>query len=431
MNIPLDRLYCYIENLAEQIRGDRVIIYRFWPHGSKNINHLNNLRNFDKETDLDEWCKKLINPSIWCNDQEPLDHEYYSKNLRLSDSPYSRPPKNLNHSRNIFEKSLLLHSEQRSQNVKQYEADGELIPVYYWSHAIIARDWFRYAEHEQFCTSSKKTFLIYNRAWSNTREYRLRFSDLLIDHDLLQVCQTNCNVIEPELQIHYKNYPFKNPYWKPKNNLEDFLNPTMAFSTSSADFDTDDYNSTDVEVVLETLFDDDRLHLTEKSLRPIACGQPFLLAGTQGSLAYLRSYGFRTFDTVWDETYDTITDPEQRLQAIVTVMQTITNWSDNERTDRLTQARKIADHNRQYFFSKQFFDRVVDELKTNLQSAFADLEQCNNYQFWIDRWTALLKDPAVVAGMENQLDCRQLPSQARVEFVMSVAGRRLEKKSKL
>ena len=42
MNVPLDRLYHYINNIAQEIYGDRVIIYRFFPHGSKNINNLQN-----------------------------------------------------------------------------------------------------------------------------------------------------------------------------------------------------------------------------------------------------------------------------------------------------------------------------------------------------------------------------------------------------
>ena len=40
MSIPLDQLYHYIENVAQEIYSDRIIIYRFYPHGSKNINNL-------------------------------------------------------------------------------------------------------------------------------------------------------------------------------------------------------------------------------------------------------------------------------------------------------------------------------------------------------------------------------------------------------
>ena len=80
MTIPLDRLYHFVENTAEQIHRDSVIIYRFYPHGSKNIEQLNYLNNTNNS-----WEKSIKFPHIWCNDQEPLNYEFYSKNLRNKD----------------------------------------------------------------------------------------------------------------------------------------------------------------------------------------------------------------------------------------------------------------------------------------------------------------------------------------------------------
>jgi hypothetical protein len=427
MNIPLDRLYHFINDTANNIYEDHVIIYRFWPHGSKNIQDLNMLY-------LVDWYRMAISPGIWCNDQEPLDYEFYKTQIRKAKNPsFSNilksynlwtAPKNLNYGKNMFEKGLLLHSEKRSNNLKKYQIDNELIPVYYWSHAVIARDWFRYAEHAIFQKNVKKTFLIYNRAWAGTREYRLRFSDLLVERKLVDQCQTSCNPVDPELNLHYANYKFNNPLWQPTHVLENFLQPTAADSSSSADFDTNNYNSTDIEVILETLFDDDRLHLTEKSLRPIACGQPFILTATQGSLEYLRSYGFQTFDTVWDESYDQITNPEERLIAVVDLMQQIVAWDPKTRANKMAQARSIADYNRRWFFSKDFFDLIITELKTNLKSAFDELEQCANYNFWIDKWQTLITYPEV----NNFLNTNQnlnYPTKEFVKQAMTEAQNRL------
>jgi hypothetical protein len=430
MTIPLDRLYHYLENIAQEIRNDRVIIYRFWPHGSKNINAL----NFFNET---SWIDATVFPAIWCNDQEPLDHKFYSINLYnfavnewtkilKSVSPGFPHIKNLNYNKNIFEKNLLLHSEKRSCNLEKYQIDNELIPVYYWSHGIIAQDWFRYAKHETFQKNTKKTFLIYNRAWSGTREYRLRFSDLLIKNKLIDQCQTNCNPIDPDLNIHYANYTFTNTQWKPTHVLENYLQPAAANSNSSADFNTNDYNSTDIEIVLETLFDDDRLHLTEKSLRPIACGQPFILAATHSSLEYLRSYGFKTFDTVWNESYDQIQNPEERMIAVVNLMQQIARWNLETRAIKMAQARFIADYNRRWFFSNEFNNLVVNELKTNLKSAFNKLEHCNNYQTRIDYFKKIMTYPE----MNNFLNTNQntqWPTKDSVEFVIKLAQNKLSK----
>ena len=164
------------------------------------------------------------------------------------------------------------------------------------------------------------------------------------------------------------------PQWQPTHVLENWLQPTTANASSSADFNTDDYNSIDIEVVLETLFDDARIHLTEKSLRPIACGQPFILAGAAGSLPYLKSYGFKTFDKCWDESYDFKADPEKRLIKITELMKHINEWDANTYTNKMAQALAIADYNRQHFFSKEFFNHVVNELKTNLKSGLMALD---------------------------------------------------------
>jgi hypothetical protein len=429
MNIPLDRLYCYIQNIAKEIYGDRVIIYRFWPHGSKNITDLNNLNEENNESlGENEWCKKTISPLVWCNDQEPLDYEFYKTNTRtltgswiaiLKSINQFTPAKNLNYNQSsVFKKNLLLHSEKRSPNLENYQIDGELIPVYYWSHAVIARDWFRYAEHETFQRQSKKKFLIYNRAWSGTREYRLKFAEYLIRLGLPEHCQISISPIEPELDIHYDLHTFKNPVWRPQTVLENFFPVGNAQSHYSADFDTNDYNSTDIEVVLETLFDDSRLHLTEKSLRPIACGQPFILAGTQGSLEYLRSYGFKTFGMIWDERYDECADPEERLARIADLMKQIANWGTWIREQKMAEARAIADYNRRHFFSKEFFSQVVDELKENLNVAFAEFSNHTDHSQWIRRWNELLTQPAVVDFLETNQDTKA-PTKTQVDLIFA------------
>ena len=442
MNIPLDRLYHYIRDIAQEIYNDRIIIYRFYPHGSKNINDLNNLNEGNNESLGDnEWLKKTISPALWCNDQEPLDYEFYQANIRVWPNSgwlsilklfnYFKPITNLNYSRNtVFEKGLLLHSEKRSHNVGKYHDNNELIPVYYWSHAVIARDWFRYAEHVKQKKQVTQTFLIYNRAWSNTREYRLRFAELLIHLNLQEHCKTSINPIEPELGIHYDSYQFKNSVWRPKTVLENFFPANTAQSHYSADFDINDYESTDIEVVLETLFDDQRLHLTEKSLRPIACAQPFILAGTHSSLEYLRSYGFITFGDIWDESYDLIEDPQERLYAIADLMKQITTWLPHHRENKMVEARAIAEYNCQRFFSQEFFNQTINELKTNLKSGFDDLKLCDNYITWITQWKKLITHPEVITFLNTNKDHKH-PTTSQIDFIMSLAQAKLAEKNTL
>ena len=380
MSIPIDKLYHYVDSIAREIYKDDIIIYRFYPHGSKKIDNLNVLKTYDEVT-------LYTKIQIYCNDQEPLNYLYYQQtrkltalqelnkkyNILIADRNFMAPT--------IYNKAILLHSEQRSADVEKYCSSG-FLSAYYWCHALIALDWFRYAQHETFNKQVTKKFLIYNRAWAGTREYRLKFIDLLIARGLYNQCQVSFNPVDPEANVSYTDHTYANTCWRPSNVLENFVGVKQIDSSASADYDVDDYNTTDIEVVLETLFDDSRLHLTEKILRPIACGQPFILAATHGSLAYLRSYGFKTFDGIIDESYDTIEDPELRLTAIVNAMKLISEWSTSEQQHNMKVINEIATYNRKHFFSVDFFKIVTDELKHNLEKCITEIndnDRCSRY----------------------------------------------------
>lgn len=84
------------------------------------------------------------------------------------------------------------------------------------------------------------------------------------------------------------------------------------------------YEATACSIVLETHFDADGsggAFLTEKTFKCIKHGHPFVLFAPAGSLASLRTMGYRCFDTVIDNSYDTITDNTQRYLAVVRCIQ--------------------------------------------------------------------------------------------------------------
>jgi hypothetical protein len=277
-------------------------------------------------------------------------------------------------------------------NVKQY-TNSHFIPVYYWSHAIIALDWFRYANSIDITPNTQqKQFLVYNRAWAGTREYRLKFTELLQKNNLANDCQTSFNSVDPDHNIHYTDHVFKNSNFKSTIDAS-ALPTTSASSSSSADFSIDDYANTKFEVVLETLFDDSRIQLTEKILRPIACGHPFLLASTPGSLEYLRSYGFKTFNGIINERYDSEQDPVKRLNLIIDSMKSINNWSVAEQETNWIKIKEITEYNKRHFFSNAFFKLVIDELKSNLKSAFDELENTNTSITYLEKRVACYKLP--------------------------------------
>jgi hypothetical protein len=191
---------------------------------------------------------------------------------------------------------------------------------------------------------------------------------------------------------HYSNHKYQNIEFKPTINFERYFNENLTTPCYSADFDISDYQLTMCEVVLETLFDSQRLHLTEKILRPIALGHPFLLCATPGSLKYLQSYGFQTFGDVIDETYDQIIDPVERLKQITNVMKTIAQWDSETKRKNFLHLKQIADFNKKHFFSDIFFDLVNQELKTNLSTALTQLINSNTYNRCINLNLAVQPD---------------------------------------
>lgn len=390
MSIPLDRLYHYVEKIFERAHGDNVIIYRFFPHGSKKFTDLTPLRTVPLS-----WKEKKLRPQMFCNDQEPLNYSLYEHipedQLALSEVLINIkahgliiPRKNFRtETFTIWDKALLLHSEQRSIDVEIYK-NNDFLPIYYWSHAVISQDWFRYARHVEQEKNVTKTFLIYSRGWTGTREYRLKFLEMLVTNNLNNQSLASIQPVDAETLVHYSQHKFKNIQWKPDVNLENYFITNNIGSDYSADFEIQDYEHTHIEVVLETLFDDHRLHFTEKILRPIALGQPFILMGTHGGLEYLKNYGFKTFGDVWSEDYDTIVDPVERMQSVIETMKYITNLEQENKLAMISKANQIAKHNKERFFSQEFYQQVIGELNTNIQSAVTELKNTNIGQTWYD-----------------------------------------------
>jgi hypothetical protein len=103
--------------------------------------------------------------------------------------------------------------------------------------------------------------------------------------------------------------------------------------------------------------------LTEKTFKPIALGMPFVIVGTHGSLKYLRSYGFKTFGNLWDESYDDEPDDSRRIEKIAQVLKQL------EGSDRQTifeSAHEIIEYNWNHFYHGGFEEILWQELKDML-----------------------------------------------------------------
>ena len=435
MNIPLDNLYHWVESLLP----DPAVLYVFRPPGSKKISDCNWLNDYDQTT-------VYRFPGVIAHDQEPLDWNLYNcpeQYLKLGrwDS-YNKWPEQLLKSDNqlttdsdilrlryfsnfnlkslvyiisssIYDQIILIHSEKNSKDLEKYQQNGFLC-VHYWSHAVIARDWYRFAEHDKrlnSTTQSTHKFLIYCRDWSHRREYRLKFLEMLVTNKLDQDSLTSVMHNNSD-NIHCLDYKFLNPQFELSDPTTILQIQNNNFpSTASADYDYCDFINTQISVVLETVFDDSRVHLTEKTLKPIACGHPFLLAAGPNSLEYIRSYGFKTFAPWIDESYDSELDSFKRLEKIIDSMKQIQKLQGQELEDFNKAVKAIADYNKEYFFSKKFFNILEAELKNNLVRASKLVRQTRGKHYM--KASKILKSQKLSRSLSSRKEKIQLLRQLR------------------
>lgn len=137
------------------------------------------------------------------------------------------------------------------------------------------------------------------------------------------------------------------------------------------------YANTCFSLVSESIMDAVRfqygqssLFVSEKSFKPLAYRHPFVIQGTALTLKYLRSLGFETYASEFDETYDTIANHRNRHQAVIELIDTL--YSEYKACGNVLQSQSvqaIAKHNYDVFWNRQrvmqLFEKNIVEPITN------------------------------------------------------------------
>jgi hypothetical protein len=105
------------------------------------------------------------------------------------------------------------------------------------------------------------------------------------------------------------------------------------------------YKNSLINIINETYFFNNIIHITEKTYKPIAFLQPFILLGAAGSLQHIKDMGFKTFGEFWDESYDTEIDDPIRFAKIVNIVEEISNWSEQKKIDFSYKIKGILEYN--------------------------------------------------------------------------------------
>lgn len=106
------------------------------------------------------------------------------------------------------------------------------------------------------------------------------------------------------------------------------------------------YNDIFCDIVTETRFAQPTANFSEKTLRPIFHLKPFILAAPPYTLAYLREFGFKTFNDFWDEGYDNIENHELRLALIIFTIEKLNKKSIGELREMYSNMKPLLEHNK-------------------------------------------------------------------------------------
>lgn len=106
------------------------------------------------------------------------------------------------------------------------------------------------------------------------------------------------------------------------------------------------FYQTKFSIIVETEVDHNEYHITEKTLKCLIAGHPFVVMGTYRYLEFLKQLGFVTYNHLFSEDYDRISDLDTRMNAVLdTAKHLQTNYSFNK-----TDLKKVHAHNIQNLF---------------------------------------------------------------------------------
>ena len=175
---------------------------------------------------------------------------------------------------------------------------------------------------------------------------------------------TDTDINNLSAEMHYFNEidTFKSKYELNYTNFDDRLNPS----------DFDDFNTHEnsyINIVTETNFLDDVIHITEKSFRPFWFLQFPIMIASHEHIRYMKNiYDFDWFDDIIDHSYDDIKDNRNRLMAVADEIKRIYEnkeffiefYKNNE--DRFIANRnKLKNYN--HTIGDDFFEKIMEDIK--------------------------------------------------------------------
>ena len=227
---------------------------------------------------------------------------------------------------------------------------------------------------DEYLTEPKTNFfLCYSK--NSTRDHRIKTILWLIKNDLIKDTLLSTLIKDEHRRFYNSTEDELNGL---SNYFEDFLK--MGYNVLDWDFTKDGnnefsylryntishYSSTIFNIVLETTFEENSLNLTEKSFKPLANCQPFLIIGDPFANKTLLDFGFELYDDLIDYSFDEIKDNDKRLNAVFKEIKRIKNLGEKHLIDWYFKNKEKIEKNKTTLFTYSY-NKMVDEVILELK----------------------------------------------------------------
>lgn len=128
------------------------------------------------------------------------------------------------------------------------------------------------------------------------------------------------------------------------------------------------YNQTAFSLIAETCYSNDFSFYTEKTCKPILARRLFVVFAGQYHLRNLRNMGFKTFDSIIDESYDLEPDPESRWNQ---AFEQVKLLCEQDQLTLLRNIQPIADYNHQIMTETAWYSSFSQQLEQAIARTIA------------------------------------------------------------
>ena len=232
-----------------------------------------------------------------------------------------------------------------------YTATGDFIYRPWWMFNLINKNIYRKSQqvpifdfdillgsqkpHRDFVMAKMQSTTLINNSIIN---YRDVFSTPKFEDDALT--DRNIDILAGTRLAYPYISPNLNPEWEVKDTISYNVSDIVPWKI---------YDHTKYSVIAETVYER-VFFLTEKTTKALFAKRIFVIFSCQGFLQQLRSLGFKTFDSIIDESYDREPNTIKRFELAFKQVEFLAQSSYNSLLD---QVQSISEHNHNRLFEYQ------------------------------------------------------------------------------